>query len=162
MKRQDTKRHPVQMRRLGAGNIAEVRNMNALFAEVFADPAAYTGQPPDDRYLEGWLMTPNVIALAAEQSDHNVGGLVAYILPKHEQHRSEVYIYDLGVRATHRRQGIATRLIAALQDIAADIGAWVVFVQADYDDPAAIALYEKFGPPKDVLHFDIRPSRATR
>jgi aminoglycoside 3-N-acetyltransferase I len=70
--------------------------------------------------------------------------------------RREFYIYDLAVAAQHRRQGIATALIGYLREIAAQRGAWVIFVQADYGDDPAIALYEKIGTREDVLHFDIR------
>ncbi len=86
-----------------------------------------------------------------------VGGLVAYELPKFEQSRSELYIYDLAVRESHRRQGVATALIEHLQTIARERGAWVIFVQADTgeEDAAAIALYEKLGEREEVLHFDI-------
>lgn len=64
--------------------------------------------------------------------------------------------------ATHRRQGIATALIRALQDIAAARGAWVIFVQADTqpEDEPAIALYTKLGSREDVLHFDIPVTRT--
>ena len=59
------------------------------------------------------------------------------------------------VAAAHRRQGIATALIEELKHIAAARGAYVIFVQADLGDDAAIALYEKLGAREDVLHFDI-------
>jgi aminoglycoside 3-N-acetyltransferase I len=39
--------------------------------------------------------------------------------------------------------------------IAAANAAKVVFVQADYGDDAAIALYSKLGHREEVLHFDI-------
>ncbi len=84
-----------------------------------------------------------------------IGGLAAYELRKFEQQRSEIYLYDLGVAEAWRRQGVATALIAALQEEGARIGAWVIFVQADYVDPPAIALYEKLGTREEVLHFDI-------
>ena len=90
-----------------------------------------------------------------------VGGLVAYVLDKLEQERSEIYIYDLAVAEARRRRGVATALIGRLQAIAAEIGAWVIFVQADYGDDPAIALYEKLGRREDVMHFDI-PPRLTR
>jgi aminoglycoside 3-N-acetyltransferase I len=86
-----------------------------------------------------------------------VGGLAAYELRKFEQARSEIYLYDLAVAATHRRRGIATGLIEALRDIGARRGAYVIFVQADtgIEDEPAIALYTKLGAREDVLHFDI-------
>ncbi len=55
----------------------------------------------------------------------------------------------------HRRRGISTALIAELQRIGALRGAYVIFVQADHGDDAAIALYTGLGTREDVLHFDI-------
>jgi len=43
--------------------------------------------------------------------------------------------------------------------VAADEGAYVMFVQADHGDDPAIALYSKLGRREDVLHFDIDPVR---
>jgi len=86
-----------------------------------------------------------------------VGGLAAYELRKFEQERSEVYIYDLAVAGEHRREGIATSLIVELRRVAVEMGAWVIFVQADMgiEDEAAIALYSRLGVREEVLHFDI-------
>jgi aminoglycoside 3-N-acetyltransferase I len=101
------------------------------------------------------LAKEHVIALVALAAGQVVGGLVAYELDKFERARREVYIYDLAVAKGHRRRGIATGLIEHLRDIAAQRDAWVVYVQADRDDAAAIALYGKVGVREDVLHFDI-------
>lgn len=84
-----------------------------------------------------------------------VGALAAYTLEKFEQERSEIYLYDLAVAESHRRRGIATGLIEELKRVARERGAWVVFVQADYGDDPAVALYTKLGLREDVMHFDI-------
>jgi len=84
-----------------------------------------------------------------------VGGLVAYELDKLERARRELYIYDLAVATGYRRRGIATALIEHLRTIAARRNVWVIYVQADYGDDPAIALYEKLGTREDVMHFDI-------
>ena len=45
--------------------------------------------------------------------------------------------------------------------LAAERGAWVVFVQADHGDDPAVALYTKLGTREEVLHFDISvPGRS--
>lgn len=129
--------------------------MNALFGEAFEDAETYAADPPGDGYLADLLAKEQVIALVALAEGKVVGGLVAYELDKFEQARREVYIYDLAVSEAHRRRGVATALIARLRAIAAKRGAWVVYVQADYVDPPAIALYEKLGVREEVLHFDI-------
>lgn len=150
-----------EVRRLGPQDIAVMRELNDLFGAVFEDPASYTSAPPGDDYLQRVLGSGQVIALVGVAGGAIIGGLVGYVLDKLEQERSEIYIYDLAVAEPHRRQGVATALIAEVQGIAAEIGAWVIYIQADYGDEPAIALYSGVGRREDVLHFDI-PPRATR
>ena len=143
------------IKQLTAADLPLCRALNAMFGVAFAEPDTYGGQPPSDAYLAGLLGKPHVMALVALDGGSVVGGLVAYQLEKLEQARSEIYIYDLAVAETHRRQGIATALIRALGEIAKARGAWVMFVQADRTDPPAIRLYESLGTREDVHHFDI-------
>lgn len=141
--------------RLTPADIWLLRAMNAVFGEAFADSETYGAEPPTDAYLAALLAKEHVIALAALVAGKVVGGVVAYELEKFERARREIYIYDLAVAEAHRRRGIATALVGRLRDIAVERGAWVVYVQADYGDDAAIALYEKLGTCEKVLHFDI-------
>lgn len=142
---------------LTAADLAGFRAMLALFAAAFEDPDHYASQPPGDDYIRRLLASDTFLALIAEVDGVVVGALAAYVLHKFEQQRSEIYIYDLAVAASHRRRGIATALIERLQQEAARRGAWVIYVQADTgeDDAPAIALYEKLGVREEVLHFDI-------
>jgi aminoglycoside 3-N-acetyltransferase I len=140
---------------LGSQDITRFCQLMAVFAEAFEDPEAYQGAPPSDAYLQRLLAKPTVLVLTAETAGTVVGGLVAYVLEKFERERSEVYIYDLAVAAPHRRQGIARDLILLLKRIAADLGAYVIYVQADLVDNPAIQLYSSLGTREDVLHFDI-------
>ena len=134
-----------------------MRAVLALYAEAFEDPQSYLSEQPDEFYLESLLQRTDFIQLAAFADASVVGVLSAYVLPKFEQARSEVYIYDLAVAEAHRRRGIAEAMIKHLSDIAREIGAWVVYVQADYGDEPAVALYTKLGTREDVMHFDIMP-----
>ncbi|KAM3114752.1 AAC(3)-I family aminoglycoside N-acetyltransferase [Phormidesmis sp. 146-33] len=136
----------------------EIALMEALlltFGEAFDDVETYSGNRPSAAYLERLLGSDYFIAIAALQDSEVVGGIAAYELIKFEQARSEIYIYDLAVAATHRRQGIATALIQEVKKTAKVRGAYVVYVQADVDDEPAIALYTKLGVREEVLHFDI-------
>lgn len=142
---------------LGDADVAMLRAMLALFGRAFEEPATYTAQQPDDRYLADLLSGRGFVAVAALAGSAVVGGLAAYVLPKFEQARSELYIYDLAVDEAHRRQGVATAMIAALQQLARERGIYVIFVQADHGDDPAIALYTKLGVREEVLHFDIVP-----
>jgi aminoglycoside 3-N-acetyltransferase I len=132
--------------------------MLAMFGTAFDDVPTYTARQPDDAYLAALLARDTFVAIAAFAGGDVVGGLAGYVLPKFEQARSELYIYDLAVAAPHRRRGVATALIGAMQRLAAERSIWVAFVQADHGDDAAIALYAKLGVGEDVLHFDIAPA----
>jgi aminoglycoside 3-N-acetyltransferase I len=143
--------------RLVPGQVAQFRQVNEVFARAFDDPDSYSAHKPSDEYLQGLLQKPHVIVLASLAGDEVVAGLVAYVLEKFEQERSEVYIYDIGVREDFRRLGIATSLINELKRHAREIGAWVVYVQADKgeEDIPAQRLYESLGEREDVFHYDI-------
>ena len=144
-----------QLRQLGPADIASMRKLTMMLGEAFGEPDTYGGAPPEPAYLEGLLARDHFIALAAFDGDEVIGGLVAYVLDKFEQQRSEIYIYDLAVAEAYRRRGISTALIGALQRIGTARGAYVIFVQADHGDDPAIALYTGLGTREDVLHFDI-------
>ncbi|KPP83267.1 MAG: gentamicin 3'-N-acetyltransferase [Oceanicaulis sp. HLUCCA04] len=129
----------------------------AVFGKPFDELETYTGAMPSAGYRNRLLADPRFIALAALNGETIVGALAAYVLVKFEQERSEIYIYDLAVDEAHRRQGIGQALVNETRHIAHDVGAWVVYVQADHVDPPAIALYTKLGTREDVLHFDMTP-----
>ena len=129
--------------------------LSGAFGEAFDEVETYSGNRPNEGYLKQLLGSDYFIALAALKNGEVVGGIAAYELKKFEQKRSEIYIYDLAVARAHRREGIATALIRELKKIAAQRGAYVIFVQADIGDKPAIALYTKLGVREDVLHFDI-------
>jgi aminoglycoside 3-N-acetyltransferase I len=143
---------------LTSEDVGSMRGMLAMFGEAFEDRETYTKTQPDDPYLVDLLSSETFIAIAAISGQTVVGGLAAYVLPKFEQARKEIYIYDLAVTMACRRQGIATTLIEELKRVAQTMGAYVIYVQADHGDAPAIALYTKLGVREDVLHFDIPPS----
>jgi aminoglycoside 3-N-acetyltransferase I len=132
-----------------------LRRLIDVFAEVFDERETYLGSIPRDAYLRRLLERDTFIALAAMAGNEVVGGLAAYELEKFERERSEIYIYDLGVREGHRRRGVARNLIEELRAVARARGAWVIFVQADRGDTPAIRLYESVGTCESVYHFDI-------
>lgn len=148
---------PFAIRRLTATDVDAMHALNALYASAFEDHDAYRRDVPDDEWLLKQLGKDAIMVLVAEIDSRIIGGLTAYELPKLERARSEIYIYDLATDAGHRRRGVATALIAEVQHIAAETGAWAVFVQADYGDDPAVALYSRLGVREDVMHFDLPP-----
>lgn len=147
--------------RLTSANVKEMRELLGVFAETFCDAKTYGSAVPTDDYLMRLLAKDTFIVLTAFHKGSVVGGLAAYQLEKFEQARSEIYIYDLAVTEPFRRIGLATSLIERLRRIGVTCGAHVIFVQADYGDDPAIALYTKLGTREDVMHFDIAIDAAT-
>ena len=147
--------------RLTPADVPRLRDLNRLFGHAFRDSETYCSQPPGDDYVRGLLSDPHIIVLVALLGAEVAGGLVAYELRKFERERSEIYLYDLAVAEPFWRRGIASALLERLCALAAQRGASSVFVQADYVDAPAIALYEKFGLREEVLHFDIKPSSGS-
>jgi aminoglycoside 3-N-acetyltransferase I len=154
-------RPPFSVRALTRDDVGVMRAMLSMFGDAFEEQATYTQNQPDDAYLTELLSSKAFIAVAAMAGTTVVGGLAAYLLPKFEQARSEIYIYDLAVEQAHRRQGIATAMIEELKQLAQAKGAYVIYVQADHGDAPAIALYTKLGIREDVLHFDILPGKSS-
>lgn len=150
-------KNDLEIRVLGASDVEPMRGMLHMFGRAFDDMDSYTSRQPDDSYLARLLANRDFIAVAAISGGVVVGGIAGYVLHKFEQARSEIYIYDLAVDENFRRQGIATSLIRRMQAEAEGRGAHAVFVQADYEDEPAVALYSKLGVKEEVLHFDINP-----
>ncbi len=143
------------IRRLTPDDGRYFSSMLDLFDVAFDDPENYSSARPGSAYQRTLLARDDFVALVALTGQDVTGALVAYELPKFEQERSEFYIYDLAVSERCRRRGVATALIEALRQIAKRTGGAVLFVQADYGDDPAVALYTKLGTREDVMHFDL-------
>ncbi len=143
------------IQRLSSADEAYFRGILAVFAEAFEEPDVFLEKQPSAAYLREMLAGEDFIALAALEGDRAIGGLVAYVWRKFEQERKEIYIYDLGVVADHRRKGVAAALIAELKRVAAEIGVYLIIIQTELANTAAAALYRKHGKPESVLSFDV-------
>lgn len=141
-------------RRLGPDDAGSLAALMRVFGSAFGEPAIHGRKPLRPDYVRRQLGKEHVIAVVGETGGEVVGGLVAYVLDKLEDERREVYLYDLAVAEAHRRRGVARGSIAELQRIAAEVGAGVIFVQADIEDAPAIALYESLGPRITAYHFE--------
>src|SRR5690349_17120457 len=100
-----------RVRVLGGADLLAMREMLAVFGAAFDDAPTYKQAQPSDSYLNELLSGETFIAIAALSEAKVIGGLAAYVLPKFEQARSEIYIYDLAVLESYRRQGVATAMI---------------------------------------------------
>ena len=143
------------VKQLSVSDVELLKQLLGVFGEAFEDVGTYQNAVPGDDYLRALLQRPHFIVLVAMSGDEVIGGLAAYQLDKFEQDRREIYIYDLAVSEQHRRRRVATSLIVELKRLARERGVYVIYVQADKGDEAAIRLYESLGTREDVYHFDI-------
>ncbi len=111
---------------LGKNDFSLVYELLEVFGEAFKEIDTYTSKLPSESYLMDLLSDSTFIALIASKEGSTVGGLIAYELRKFEQETREIYIYDLAVSSSHRREGIATALISKLKEIAINRGAHVI------------------------------------
>ena len=95
--------------------------------------------------------------MVANNGDAIIGGLVAYVMKKYEQQRTEVYVYDLAVAHDAQRQGIGRALMEELRQEAKRIGAYIIFVQAEQQDEA-VHFYRSLDPIEEipVVNFDLK------
>jgi aminoglycoside 3-N-acetyltransferase I len=128
-------------RRLGAGDRDLARALFAMMAAVFEAES----KPLGDAYLDRLLARDDFWALAAFEGDEIVGGVTAHTLPMTRSESSEVFVYDVAVRADRQRRGVGRRLMIELQDLAAAGGIRVLFVPADDEDVHALDFYRALG-----------------
>jgi len=114
--------------------VEDLPQVMALEREIFPDPwtegmmrGELADQPRTRHYLVAVSGTEIVgyagLAAAGDQSD----------------------VQTIAVRADHRRRGIGRRLLAALLEEARRRGARLTFLEVRADNPAAQAMYERFG-----------------
>ena len=82
---------------------------------------------------------------------------VHYVHP--DKPRPELWINEVSVAETHRRQGLAKRLMNAVFDLARDLGCTEAWVLTDRENTAAMNLYSAVGnseTPSDHVMFTFR------
>lgn len=129
------------------------RALFQLMARVFDEPSEELG----DEYLLTLLRRPDFWAVAAFMEDELVGGLTANTLPNTRRQSSEIFIYDVAVRADRQRRGVGRMLISTLLAAAEAEGIHDVFVPAENDDNHALEFYRALGcKAAAVTHFSFR------
>lgn len=124
-----------------------------MMGEVFEHPPAALS----DEYLHRLLVRDDVIALVALDDGVPVGGLTAYVLPLTRSAVSEIFLYDIAVRADHQRQGIGAQMMTWLRAKGRVLGTENVFVPADNEDTHALDFYRALGgiaAPVTIFTFD--------
>jgi aminoglycoside 3-N-acetyltransferase I len=127
--------------RLLHGDLLVAKTLFGVMAEVFEEEHDELG----DAYLEKLLAREDTWVLAALAGDEVVGGVTAHVLPMTRTESSELFIYDVAVRADHQRRGVGRLLIRELQRLAGTAGVKDLFVPADDEDLHALDFYRALG-----------------
>jgi aminoglycoside 3-N-acetyltransferase I len=127
----------VRTTRLRAADVDPAKRLFALMVEVFGEEPVELS----DAYLRRLLSDEDFWVIAAFSADDIVGGITAHTLPMTRSESSEVFIYDLAVRADHQRQGVGRQLMSELRAQAAERGIGSLFVAADNADTHALDFY---------------------
>jgi aminoglycoside 3-N-acetyltransferase I len=146
----------VKPRKLGVHDVAIAQELFALMAAVFEEAgeerAAGARLTADD--VRAMLERESFWAVAALEGDDVVGGITAHALPMTRSRSTELFIYDLAVRADRQRRGIGRALVTELLTLARAAGIETTFVPADNEDSHALAFYRAIGgEPSPVTFF---------
>ena len=107
--------------------------------------------PPEIAYsrrdLRNYLRFPGADCVVAEGAAENVAesgnGIIGFCVTAHL--RAEGYIITMDVLGAHRRQGVATALLAEAERRLAENGVSEVALETATDNDSAIALWQKHG-----------------
>jgi len=116
--------------------------MQTTVRRLHADDEEVVRRLAEDVPQTGLLVDERTIFVAAFSGDEPVGFAFGYLLPRRHGKLSMLFVYELDVVASHRREGLATRL---MQELFAHGGGAEAFVLTEPDNVAANATYATLG-----------------
>jgi aminoglycoside 3-N-acetyltransferase I len=145
----------LEIKKLGAREIEAAKELFRLFQ---LDDGVENPTSASDEYLKKLLEKQDFHVLVAVENQKVIGGLTAYELLKYKKETSEMFLYEIGVAAAHRKKGAASALIEFLKQICLEKGINTIFVLAADGNLPALGLYEKTGGKGfQVIEFDYHP-----
>ena len=95
--------------------------------------------------LQAFLGNPANYFLVAETEGQVGGFLIAYRLERADREASQMFVYELGVAAPWRGQGLATALVEGITALARAEGMFEAFVLTSRGNEPARRLYARTG-----------------
>jgi aminoglycoside 3-N-acetyltransferase I len=146
-----------EMKRLGKEDLWTFTSLIDLFNTVFEEEPKIGSEANSLRLLNNQYF----VAIAALDKNAVIGGLTAYELPMYYSDRSEVFLYDLAVKAEYQRMGIGKGLIRNLKEYCTTKGIKEFFVMAHAEDEHAIEFYRATsGKGEKVVNFVYETNEA--
>lgn len=100
--------------------------------------------PPKPAATERFLAEPGHQLFIA-YVDGFPAGMISGVETTHPDKGTEMFLYELGVDESYRRQGVGKALLNALADLARERGCYGMWVVTDEDNVAAHATYGRDG-----------------
>jgi aminoglycoside 3-N-acetyltransferase I len=132
----DEDHESISIRLLGGGDEGVVREL------------ASSDGPGDPEAL---LADPRTLLLVAFDAERPVGFVLAHELPRRHGDPAKLLVYEVDVAESHQRRGIASALLARLDELARERGIRSGFVLAEPDNGPANALYRSVGGATDSV-----------
>ena len=124
----------LDVRRLGPGDEEALHAARALFDDA-----------PEEQATRRFLAEPTHHLLVAYDHAGRPVGFVSGVQLTHPDKGTEMFLYELGVDESARRQGVGRALVQALAALAREQGCYDMWVLADADNEAAQATYVRAG-----------------
>jgi ribosomal protein S18 acetylase RimI-like enzyme len=138
----------LEIRHLGPGDDGAVLAAGALFDE-----------PPEPAATRRFLAEPTHHLLVAYDAGGEPVGFVTGVETTHPDKGTEMFLYELGVAESARRQGTGSALAGALAALARQRGCYGMWVGTEDANVAARRTYERAGArapqPHVILEWDL-------
>ena len=106
--------------------------------------------PPLAAATERFLADPTHHLLFAYDDSGRAIGMISGVETTHPDKGTEMFIYELGVAPAARLQGVATKLVEALAEVARHSGCYGMWVGTEADNKAAQATYRRAGADEEA------------
>ena len=103
------------------------------------------GREPSLEHLQQFLSQDTNYQIVVMDGSQPVGFLTAYRMPSLCCDATMVYIFEIGVAPTYRRQGLGKQMINLLKRLCQEDGVEDMWVGTENDNIAAKRLYESTG-----------------
>ncbi len=148
----------LEVRKLTQEDGSAFNSLVHLFNMVFEEDENAIGTEAN---LLRLLSNDHFVAMAAFYENEIAGGLTAYELPMYYSDHSEIFLYDLAVKAEYQRMGVGKRLIHALKEYCIRNGINEFFVLAHEEDEHALEFYRSTGGKSEkVINFIYEASNS--
>ncbi len=155
------------MRQKGQG-VIDVERVTAVDAELAQalNGLFDEGMTWHEEHGRAFLANSDALLIVARWEGVPCGFLTAYRLPRFDNQKSEVNLYEIGTHEDYRQRGVATAMIAELKRWAEEVGAINIWVLTEIDNAPAQGLYASTGgvreePPAVMFEYPV-PQVAVR